>query len=112
MFNHDYFVYGWHHRIQPPGAWHTVYTPTKGMTTGGHMWIYESLHLTELSRGYDDSEDEEGVIRGNYSTNETHVADRQIIRMMLALPDLVFLRGEIFRKSGARPNDTNSFSTT
>jgi len=56
-------------------------------------WTYvdlRTLHLTELSRGYDDSEDEEGVIRGTYSTNETHVADRQIIRMMLALPDLVF----------------------
>jgi len=84
-----------------------VYTPTKGMTTGGHMWIYETLHLTELSRGYDDSEDEEGVIRGTYSTNETHVADRQIIRMMLALPDLVFQRGEIFWKLGARPNYPN-----
>ena len=51
-----------HHRIQPPGAWHSVYTPTKGMTTGGHLWMYEALHLTEMSRAYDGSEDEDGVI--------------------------------------------------
>ena len=72
-----------------------MYTPTKGMTTGGHMWMYEALHLTEISRAYDDSVDEEGVLRSDYCTNETHVADRQIIRMMLALPDLVLIRGEI-----------------
>jgi len=101
MHNHCLLaIYGSHYRIQPPGAWHTVYTPTKGMTTGGHLWIYEALHLTEISHTYDDSVDQEGVFRGNYATNETHVADRQIIRMMLALPDLVFLRGEIFFKVG------------
>jgi len=76
---------------------HSVH-PYKRMTTGGHLWIYEALHLTEISRMYDDSVDQEGVVRGSYSTNETHVADRQIIRMMLALPDLVFLRGEIIFK--------------
>jgi len=58
-----------HHRIQPPGAWHTVYTPTKGMT-GWTSVIYEALHLTEISRMYDDSVDQEGVVRGSYSTNE------------------------------------------
>jgi hypothetical protein len=57
--------------------------------------MYEALHLTDISRAYDDSVDEEGVLRSTYSTNETHVADRQIIRMMLALPDLVLIRGEI-----------------
>ena len=85
-----------HHRIQPPGAWHSVYTPTKGMTTGGHLWMYEALHLTEMSRAYDGLKDEDGVIRGSYATNETHVADRQLIRMMLALPDLVLQRGDIY----------------
>jgi len=58
--------------------------------------MYEALHLTEISRAYDDSVDEEGVLRSDYCTNETHVADRQIIRMMLALPDLVLIRGEIY----------------
>ena len=56
----------------------------------------EALHLTEMSHAYDGSEDEDGVIRGSYATNETHVADRQLIRMMLALPDLVLQRGDIY----------------
>lgn len=58
--------------------------------------MYDSLHLTEMSRTYDTSLDKSGVIRGSYATNETHVADRQIIRMMLAVPDLVLIRGELF----------------
>src|ERR1700720_2940829 len=49
---------------------------------------------TEGAGAYDVSEDEEGVIRGSYTTNEMHVGDRQLIRMMLALPDLVLQRGE------------------
>jgi hypothetical protein len=61
------------------------------MTTGGHLLIYDALHLTEMSRTYDTSIDEDGVVRGNYATNETHVVDRQVIRMMLALPDLVLV---------------------
>ena len=65
------------------------------MTTGGHLWIYDALHLTEISREYDGSVDKDGIVRGNYSTNKMHVADRQLICMMLALPDLVLLRGEI-----------------
>jgi hypothetical protein len=71
--------------------------------------MYESLHLTEISRAYDDSMDDEGNLRSSYSTNETHVADRQIIRMMLALPDLVLLRGEICIKLDSRLNDPNLF---
>ena len=58
--------------------------------------MYKALHLTEMSCAYDGSEDEEGVIRGSYATNETHVADRQLIRRMLALPDLVLQRGDIY----------------
>jgi hypothetical protein len=61
------------------------------MMTGGHLLIYEALHLTKMARAYDDSVDHEGVIRGDYATNETHIVDRQIIHMMLALPDLVFV---------------------
>jgi hypothetical protein len=67
--------------------------------------MYEALHLTEISHAYDSSEDDEGVLRAEYSTNETHVADRQIIRMMLALPDLVLLRGEICLKLDTCLND-------
>ena len=61
------------------------------MTTGGHLLIYDALHLTKMSHTYDTSIDEDGVVRGNYATNEMHVVDRQVIRMMLALPDLVLV---------------------
>lgn len=54
--------------------------------------MYDALHLTELSRSFDDSKDSEGVTRGEYATNESHAVDRQIIRMMLAMPDLVGTR--------------------
>lgn len=82
-----------------------MYSPTKGMTTGGHLLIYDALHLTEMSRTYDTSIDEDGVVRGNYATNETHVVDRQVIRMMLALPDLVLVRGDIVFKSYIHTNN-------
>jgi len=62
------------------------------MTSGGHLLTYEALHLTEISRSFDDSKDSEGVKRGEYATNESHAVDRQIIRMMLAMPDLVGTR--------------------
>jgi hypothetical protein len=89
-----------------------VYTPTKGMTTGGHLWMYDALHLTEISCTYDGSVDQDGIVRKDYSTNETHVADRQLIRMMLALPDLVLQRGELFKRSNIRTNYLNAFSKT
>lgn len=63
------------------------------MTSGGHMISYDTLHLMENIRAYGDSEDSDGVLRGNYATNESHAVDRQLIRMMLALPDLVESRG-------------------
>jgi len=75
------------------------------MMTGGHLLIYDALHLTEMSRTYDTSIDEDGVVRGNYATNETHVVDRQVIRMMLALPDLVLVRGDIVLKSYIHTNN-------
>ncbi|KIM90473.1 hypothetical protein PILCRDRAFT_1764 [Piloderma croceum F 1598] len=59
--------------LQPPGAWHTVYTPLKGMTSGGHLVSYNSLHLTENICAYDHSMDEENVKRGSYATNESTV---------------------------------------
>jgi hypothetical protein len=72
------------------------------------MWVYYALHHTEISHTYDGSVDRDGIVRSNYSTNETHVADRQLIRMMLALPDLVLQRGEIFQRSDIRPNNLNA----
>jgi hypothetical protein len=66
----------------------------KGMTSGGHLVLYDSLHLTENIRTYDKSRDADNVKRGGYATNETHAIDRQLIRMMLAMPYLVKHRGE------------------
>jgi hypothetical protein len=69
--------------------WHSVYTPTESVTSGGHMLVYETLHLTWLARAYDSSKDKDGVQRQDYATNESNAVDRQLLRMMLALPDLV-----------------------
>jgi hypothetical protein len=70
----------------PPGAWHTVYTPVGGMTSGGHFLAYDTMHLTYLSRSYDMSKypgtDER---RSEHATNESQSIDRQILRMVLAL---------------------------
>ena len=76
--------------------------------------MYEALHLTAMRCAYDGSEGEEGVIRGSYATNETHVADRQLIRMMLALPDLVLQRGDIYIYIWGciSPNYTDPFAST
>ena len=39
----------------PPGVWHMVYTPVGGMTSGGHLLMYDTMHLTLLSQNYDNS---------------------------------------------------------
>jgi hypothetical protein len=65
------------------------------MTSGGHFILYDSLHLTENIRAYDHSRDSDNIKRGLYATNETHAVDRQLIRMMLAIPHLVKHRGAI-----------------
>jgi hypothetical protein len=71
-----------------------VYSPTKGMTSGGHLVMYNTLHLTEHIRSYDES-----TLPGTkekqaqYATNNTHTIDRQLICMMLAMPDFVRVRG-------------------
>jgi hypothetical protein len=70
--------------------WHSVYSPVKGMTSGGHLIPYDTLHLTEQICAYDNSKAPgETTKREYYTTNETHTINRQIICMMLAMPDLV-----------------------
>ena len=59
--------------------------------------MYETLHLMEQIRAFDASVDENDDRRGLYATNETHSVDRQLIRMMLAMPDLVSTRGASIR---------------
>lgn len=36
-----------------PGAWHLVYTPVRTVATGGHIYTYNTMHLTEMSRMFD-----------------------------------------------------------
>lgn len=78
------------HSIQPPGANHMVYTPQDGVTSGGHFLSYSTLHLTELSLGYDSSTtDDNRSLRGLMATNASHPALlRYVVWMVLALPNM------------------------
>jgi hypothetical protein len=81
----------------PPGMWHMVYTPVGGMTSGGHFLSYDTMHLTYLARAFDDSpksgvQKGSSMLRRDYSTNECQSVDRQILRMILALPTAVYDR--------------------
>jgi hypothetical protein len=71
-----------------------VYTPIKGTSTGGHFYMYETMHLTELSWSYDNSVDGDGLLRSKFATNAIH-PDLACFaaRMMLALPYIVHERG-------------------
>jgi hypothetical protein len=75
--------------IQLPGTWHAVYTPNKGMTSGGHLIMYDTLHLMEQICAYNTSVNRNNICRGSYTTNETHTVYCQLICMMLAMPDLI-----------------------
>ena len=76
--------------------YHMVYTPVKGMTSGGHFLLYDSLHLTELTRANDRStQPEEKFERAELATNaDHHATGRQILRMALALPHQVYVKGK------------------
>lgn len=50
-----------------PGAWHAVYTPVRTVATGGHIFMYETMHLTEVSRSFDRQ-------HGLCVTNTSHVS--------------------------------------
>ncbi|KDQ49259.1 hypothetical protein JAAARDRAFT_51810 [Jaapia argillacea MUCL 33604] len=67
--------------IQPPGIMHAVYSPMKTFATGGHFYMYDAMHLTELSRDLDHE-------NGDLLTNQDHDAtERLLINMALALPN-------------------------
>ena len=67
----------------------------KGMTSGGHLVMYDSLHLTEHIRAYDCMPGTDSDNRGSYATNKSHAIDQQLICMMLALPNLIHIRGNV-----------------
>ncbi|KAI6016262.1 hypothetical protein BKA83DRAFT_4497885 [Pisolithus microcarpus] len=85
--------------IQPPGAPHMVYTPQSGLTSGGHFLSYSTMHLTEVSVGYDCSKHPgEDVERELVATNAAHPSlYRYIIWMILALPKFASDHAKIFR---------------
>lgn len=58
-----------------------VYTPEEAVTTGGHMLMFDTLHLTERARYLDHIH--EGL------TNQNHEGTfPTLVRMMLAYPHL------------------------
>jgi hypothetical protein len=87
--------------IQPPGLWHLVYTPVNGMVSGGHFLSYETLHLTEMACSYDESKNPKGELRKTWATNSAHDVSRKVLRMMLALPDLVHTRSTFYISGGS-----------
>ena len=85
--------------IMPPGMWHSVYTPVGTMTLGGHFLTYDTLHLMHNARMYDDSElpkhlqSVSAKMRRDLSTNESQSVDRQLVRIVLALPITINAKG-------------------
>ncbi|KAH9930795.1 hypothetical protein B0H21DRAFT_711940 [Amylocystis lapponica] len=68
--------------FQLPGAFHAVYTPVGSFAYGGHYYLYDTMHLTELSRDVD-------AMHLSYLTNTEHGhAEEMLVRMVLALPRL------------------------
>ncbi|KAF8065969.1 hypothetical protein FPV67DRAFT_1670545 [Lyophyllum atratum] len=53
--------------VMPPGSGHMVFTPICTISVGGHLTMYDTLHLTEVSRAYD-------VKKGLTSTNTSHMS--------------------------------------
>jgi len=79
----------------PPGVWHMVYTPVGGMTSGGHFLMYDTMHLTYLSRMYDASplpgqNGQKPTMQYDYATNEAQSIYRQVLRMVLALTQVSY----------------------
>ncbi|KAK7447755.1 hypothetical protein VKT23_014013 [Stygiomarasmius scandens] len=68
--------------IMPPGQLHMVYTPQRSIAIGGHMLLYDCMHLTELARYIH--------ARHGHTSNDDHSGmHRTLVRMMLALPFVV-----------------------
>ena len=83
----------------PPGMWHSVYTPVGTMTLGGHFLTYNTLHLMHNAHVYNDSElpkhlqSVSAKMHRDLLTNESQSVDRQVMRMVLALPITINAKG-------------------
>jgi hypothetical protein len=62
-------------RIQPANDWHEVYTPAKSVTVGGHFFLYDTLHSTEVGRRFD-------IIRPG-TTNQHHSSAQLTLSAMM-----------------------------
>lgn len=93
------------HRIQPPNAWHEVYTPDKSVTVGGHFLTYDSLHISEMSRRYD-------CENPNMVTNQDHPGCQFVLVQMLMGILARDSRGELVFFSSLSIFDLNTQLTT
>ncbi|KAG6371783.1 hypothetical protein JVT61DRAFT_9138 [Boletus reticuloceps] len=68
--------------IQPPGQFHSVYTPTAAFTIGGHFYSYECFHLTEIARYFD------VTLKGELTNQVHHHSLETLMQMIVGLPHL------------------------
>lgn len=82
----------------PPGWWHEVYTPVDGVTFGGHLLTYDTLHLMEVSRRFDKT----------YSMDVTNASHPSVyvllIRMLCFLPSLQDQGPEVLEPQSSTPH--------
>ena len=72
--------------IQPPGTDHMVFTAEPTVMSGGHIYTYDTMHLTEFVLMFDLGRDRGGSPR-IAATNAAHAgAFRKVYRMAIALP--------------------------
>lgn len=62
----------------PPNCWHEVYTPTASTVRGGHFLPFHTLHLTEVSRHFDQ-------VGRQCFTNNTHISVPTALARMTAM---------------------------
>lgn len=70
-----------------PDTWHAVYTPVRTVATGGHFFLYETMHLTEVSRAFDRR-------KGLCVTNTSHVSAYHTLCCMM----VNVIRGDLMGK--------------
>lgn len=68
--------------VMPPGTFHEVYTPVPSVTIGGHLYSYNTMHLTELCRSL--QKDSQGRF-----TNQDHSSATVTTSLMLAALPLI-----------------------
>lgn len=63
----------------PPGTAHAVYTPVASFSRGGHLYKYDTMHYTQLSRHCD-------MKYGRFATNDVHHHTMEVLcRMVVTL---------------------------